>query len=370
MKYLVSGGHITPAVAFIKIAQLEGDEVVVVGREYAKTQVSTISNEEATAQELGCRFIPLSSVKYDRYNKLSSILSLWKIIFTTLTAIRLVKTEKPDCIVSFGSFVGLPLCLAGYFTKIPVVIHEQTAAAGLANQIVGKFAARIALSYESSYKYFPKKKSVVTGNLIREEIWQEQPRPQWLTPRLTKPLLLITGGSQGSHLINQVVLLVIETLLESFTVVLQTGNSQAFADFDKAINRREQLAPRLRNHFYVKNMLSAHEFGFLLQHATLVLSRSGGNTVSEIMSCGVPAVLVPLFGSQNSEQEKNARFITDNKAGIMLKQVDFTPQSLLSAVETIHKHLDTYTKRAKKLTKFTNPNSAKHFYALVKSLLE
>jgi UDP-N-acetylglucosamine:LPS N-acetylglucosamine transferase len=81
-------------------------------------------------------------------------------------------------------------------------------------------------------------------------------------------------------------------------------------------------------------------------------------------------VLVPLFGSQNSEQEKNARFITDKKAGIMLKQIDFTPQSLLSAVMTIYKHLDTYTKRAKKLTAITNPNSAKHFYALVKSLLE
>ena len=370
MKYLVSGGHITPAVAFIKIAREAGDHVVVVGREYAKVHATIISNEEATAKGLGCRFIPLSSVKYDRYNKITSILSLWKILFTTVTAIKLVRAEKPNVIISFGSFVGLPLCLAGYFTGIPVVIHEQTAAAGLANQLVGKFAAKIALSYESSYKYFPKKKTVITGNLIREEIWQEQPRPEWFAPRLTKPLLLITGGSQGSHVINQVVMMVVESLLEKFTVVLQTGNAQTFADFDKVTSMREQLPVPLRKHLYVKNMLSASEFGFLLQHATIVLSRSGGNTVSEIMSCGVPAVMVPLFGSQNSEQEKNARFITDKKAGLMLKQVDFKPQTLLVAIETMSKNLDAYTKRAKKLNKLQDPQSAARFYALVKSLLE
>lgn len=370
MKCLVSGGHITPAVAFITIAQRQGNQVVVVGREYTKTQATTISNEEATAEELGCRFIPLSSVKYDRYNKISSILSLWKILFTTITAIRLIRAEKPDAIISFGSFVGFPLCLAGYFMGIPVIIHEQTAAAGLANQLAGKFAAKIALSYASSQKYFSKKKTVITGNLIREEIWQEQARPSWFALRLTRPLLLITGGSQGSHIINQVVLLVLETLLERFTVVLQTGNSQTFADFDKAINVREQLPANLRKHFFVKDMLSAAEFGFLLQHASIVLSRSGGNTVSEIMSCGVPAILVPLFGSQNSEQEKNARFITDKKAGIMLKQVDFKPQSLLNAIASMHGRITTYTANARKLKKLQNPESAQNFYDLITSLLE
>lgn len=367
---MVSGGHITPAVAFITIARQAGDQVVVVGREYTKLTAAAVSNEESIALELGCRFIPLSSVKYDRYNKITSILSLWKIIFATLSAMQLVRAEKPDVIISFGSFVGLPVCLAGYFTKVPVVIHEQTAAAGLANQLVGKFAAKIALSYASSQKYFPKKKTVVTGNLIRKEIWQEQARPPWFSPRLTKPLLLITGGSQGSHIINQVVLLVIEVLLEHFTVVLQTGNSQAFADFDKAINVREQLPANSRKHFFVKDMLSATEFGFLLQHASIVLSRSGGNTVSEIMSCGVPAILVPLFGSQNSEQEKNARFITDKKAGIMLKQVDFKPQSLLTAITSMHNRITTYTANARKLKKLQNPESAQSFYALIRSLLE
>ncbi len=370
MKYFVSGGHITPAVAFIKQAQAHGDEVVVVGREYVRPGDAIPSHEEATARELGCQFLSVPSVKYDRYNKITSILSLWKLIFATMSAIRLIRTEKPDVIISFGSFVGLPICVAGYFTRCPVVIHEQTAAAGLANQLVGTFAARIAVSYASSQKYFPKKKTVVTGNLIREEIWHEQARPPWFTPPRTKPLLLITGGSQGSHLINQVVLLTLGTLVERFTIVWQTGNAQELADHDKALAVRAQLPTRLQRHVYVKPMLSAKEFGFLLQHAAIVLSRSGGNTVSEIMSCAVPAILVPLYGSQNSEQEKNARFITDKKAGLMLKQLDFKPQSLLAALTTITAHLGGYTARAQKLKKLQHPQAAQALHALVKSLVE
>jgi UDP-N-acetylglucosamine--N-acetylmuramyl-(pentapeptide) pyrophosphoryl-undecaprenol N-acetylglucosamine transferase len=260
--------------------------------------------------------------------------------------------EKPDVAISFGSYVALPVVVAAWILGIPCITHEQTVKGGLANKLISRFAKKIAISWSDSLKFFPKDKCVLTGNPIRSEILNLRKK------RTSRPVIFITGGNQGAHAINEIVLEIIGPLLEKYEVVHQTGGAERFRDYEMLTARVSQLSSRLQNRYSAAKWLNSAELTSVYERTALVVGRSGANTVSEVAALGIPALFVPLPWAGQGEQRYNAEMLVGLGAAIVLPQEHLTPKRLLAAINAMIEKLDIYKKESKKARKLVNPKAS------------
>ncbi|MBI4096937.1 MAG: glycosyltransferase [Candidatus Levybacteria bacterium] len=167
MNVAIIGGHLSPALAVID-AKPSGVDVLFIGRKHALEGDQARSFEEKVISEKGIPFHALTTGRLQRKLTRHTMVSLFKLPYGAVQAFSLLGKTKPDVILSFGSYVSLPVVIAASMRNIPVVIHEQTLEAGLANKIAARFATKICISWESSMPFFPREKTVLTGNPIRE----------------------------------------------------------------------------------------------------------------------------------------------------------------------------------------------------------
>jgi len=248
--------------------------------------------------------------KFKRYDWWGSLWGLVKLPGLICQAKSILQLIKAKVVISFGGYSSVPVCLAAKILKIPLLIHEQTFAAGLASKITGRVADIIAISWKSSRGYFPRQKTVLTGNPVRREILRVK--------RIPRPVIYITGGHQGSMIINQTVEQVLPRLLQQFTVYHQFGKLPR---------------PAAREHYVTKAYFSVGELAQIYSQAALVIGRAGINTVTELAYLGIPAVLIPLPYTQRQEQDVNARYLKKLGLAVVLPQEQLTPPSLLAAIE-------------------------------------
>lgn len=346
MKIVIIGGHLTPALSVIEALPSDA-EVLYVGRKNALEGDKALSLEYETITKKGIAFENIRTGRLQRSMTRHTIPSLARVPFGFFSAFRILRKFKPDVVVGFGGYVSFPIITAAHTLRIPVVIHEQTLEAGAANKMSAKFADKICISFESSAKYFPKEKVVLTGNPIRKTVTNPGKK---FDPGVTGPIIYITGGSQGSHFINQLVGEVLPHLLEKFVIVHQTGAAAEFNDFDKLSILRDGLNKN-REKYILSKFFSPEDIGSIMKASSLIISRAGINSVSEIIVLKKPALLIPLPVSQKDEQLKNAQFVKKVGLGEVAEQKDLTPEEFLFRINGMMGNIDSY-----KLT-----DSAKHF---------
>ncbi len=170
MKLLIvagGGGHFAPALSVIEKLPKDWD-LLLVGRKYSLEGDAALSLEYQTAERMHIPFRMLTTGRIQRKLTRHSLLSLLKTPIGMVQALSILRDFKPDVVLSFGGYVAVPLVLAAHFLRIPIIIHEQTFGAGLANKISSRFADKVCISWEESRKYFPNGKVVVTGNPVRK----------------------------------------------------------------------------------------------------------------------------------------------------------------------------------------------------------
>jgi UDP-N-acetylglucosamine--N-acetylmuramyl-(pentapeptide) pyrophosphoryl-undecaprenol N-acetylglucosamine transferase len=227
MKIIIIGGHLSPALAVIE--ELKNEEIYYLGRKHAFEGDKAISLEYEEVSKLGIPFYSINAARLQRKFTSRTIPSLAKFPSGFFQSLKALKQIKPDVVLGFGGYVSLPVVLAAFFLRIPIVIHEQTLEAGFANRMEAKFARKICISWQSSEQYFPKQKTVLTGNPLRGIVLNAKPFKE----ETGLPKIYITGGSSGSHSINLLVEKSLKELLEKFTVVHQTGDARRHADFER-----------------------------------------------------------------------------------------------------------------------------------------
>lgn len=329
MKVAIIGGHLSPSLAVIA-AKPSGIDVLFIGRKHALEGDQARSLEERVISEKGIPFHALTTGRLQRKLTRHTVVSLFKLPYGAVQAFSLLRKTKPDVILSFGGYISLPVVIAASIRNIPVVIHEQTLEAGLANKIAARFAAKICISWESSTPFFPREKTVLTGNPIRNFPFSNYHFP--FKDKRT-PVIYVTGGSAGSHAINVLLEGCIEKLLEEYTVLHQTGDAREFADYERLEQLRSQFSQEKKNRYILKKFVLPSEIGGILQTASLVVSRSGINTVSELLYFEKPALFVPLPFAQRGEQKKNALFLKQIGLAEVLDQSSATPERLYHMIE-------------------------------------
>ncbi len=359
MKVLVTGGHPAPALAFIDALRAAPEhtqtELVFVGRKFNNEREQTLSYEYKETETLGIKFIHLKTGRLTRLVSIRTLKSLIDVPLGFLRAASIIAAEKPDRVVTFGGYIALPVAYAAWIKGIPVYIHEQTIHPGLATRLIARIAHTIFLSFPQSARYFPSHKVLVTGNLLRKHLFKETKKP-FAFP-LDKPLIYVTGGSLGSHSLNVHIEQILTQLIPQYTVIHQVGNVQEFNDFERLKSLREKLPAELQSRYYPVEHLSAGEVGYCYSHAELVISRSGANTVFELIALQKPAVLVPLPWSAHNEQEEQAQLL--QKAGVAeIFHQDEPSQQLLYTINHMLNNRGIYSSSFTNLTELYREDAA------------
>lgn len=365
MKILITGAHFTPAVAVIEeLKKTQGVEIVYVGRRTTLEGDSTPSQESRVIPSLGVKFIPIITGRLQRSFTIYTITSILKIPIGFMQSFWIVLKEKPDVILSFGGYVGLPLVLIGWLFSIPTMIHEQTLVSGLANKISSIFADKIALSFNNPQMV---RKKIFTGNPLRKEIINpSQTVPSdyqklFLIAKKEKlPVIVVMGGNQGSHTINKIIEEILEKLLKLACIIHVSGDNK-FKDFENL--------EKLQNEKYLVKKWIGKEYGMILSKVDLVISRAGANTLTELAYMGKPALVIPFEPLYQDEQNKNAKYFEKLGFVRILPQSKLSSNSLLENVKNIIKYLSELKEKAKGAKIAVIPDSSKRL-ALETLLLE
>jgi len=329
---------LAPALSVLE-ALPKNAEVLFIGRKYALEGDNALSLEYRTITSMRVSFVGLNTGRLQRKLTKYTVLSLLKLPFGMIKAFLLLCSFKPDVVVGFGGYVSIPVVICACILRIPSVIHEQTMEIGLANRILSIFASKICISWESSRKFFPPNKVVLTGNPMRKFSLIETKFSLFNNKR---PAIYITGGSSGSHVINLLIEEVLAELLTKYNIVHQAGEAQEFHDFERLKQLKKSLPTSLRENYILQKLIEPSEIGDLLNSTSLVVSRAGIGTITELIHFEKPAVLIPLPFSQKNEQYKNAKFLEKVGLAIVLAQRNLTGKKLLKTIDEAFSKIDKF----------------------------
>lgn len=361
MKIVFTGGHHTSSLVVAEALAERGHEIIWFGHRRTMWQEPSLSLEYEEVTETGFPFVEIKAGKFYREFNLLKIL---RIPYGFVNAFWALLRVRPDLIVSFGGYLALPVVVAGWFLRIPSVTHEQTYSFGLANKLIRPFVRRIFLTWEESKKYFPEEKCVVVGLPLRKDILAIKRK----TEKKGRPVIYITGGKQGSHLINKTVAEILPELLSRYTVYHQSGKIVKTGDLALLQKKKKSLSKDLGGYFHLKPFFKSQEVAKIFSFCDLVISRSGAHIVSELAFLGIPAIFIPIPWSFENEQEKNAQLFEKNKAGVVLRENDLAAEKLLAAIEQILGSPSFY-KNARKLRKKIKPAATLSMVKEIEALL-
>jgi len=364
MKIIVTGGHLTPALAVIEELEKRSKDfntkldLLFIGRKYPYEGEKTISEEYKAITSKNIPFISLSTAKLTRNFSLNSLLSLTKIPLAILKSLNLLKSYKPNIILSFGGYLSFPVCLAAFVLRIPIITHEQTFVPGLSNKIISLFANKVCLSYPADSKKKLSSKFVVTGNPVRLAIFQNN-KPSSFNIADTDKVIYLTGGNLGSHSINVVIKELLPEILNKYILIHQTGDSSTYHDFDQLSEIKNHLPVNQKHRYYLEKYINQNDIGWILNRADIIISRSGANIVSEIMALGKVSLLIPLPWAGGHEQEINAGKLEEWGSALVLKQNILTPDTLWVALTKIENNYQSLLSAAQNLKAKINLQAAK-----------
>lgn len=363
---MMTGGHITPAIATIEEirSRFPDWKIVFVGRKYALEGKRVIAEEWRIIKEMDIRFVPIVAGRLKREGSVSTLVALLKVPVGLLQACLFVLREKPDMVVSFGGYVALPVALSARLFGVPVVTHEQTTRPGLANRIISWVATKICVTFPGTEKMLSKKRNVIlTGLPIRSDILRPPSDAQFTLDR-SKPLLLIVGGSTGSVSVNEAVFKALPDLLLRYTVIHQVGRYSV--ERSEAVIR--SLPPSQRERYIVRPYLRPQEYSWALHAASLVIGRSGANTVTEIALAGAVALFIPLPWAANNEQLHNAEVLLPY-GSVILPQKKLSAKTILAHVSSILSNIDERKEMALRMAHTLPHDGAKRFTDVIEHCL-
>lgn len=262
----------------------------------------------------------------------------WRILRAIIQARRILRRQRPDCVLSMGGYVAGPGAIAARLLRIPLVIHEQNAIAGMTNRLLRPLARRVFTGFPETLAG-----GEYVGNPVRTEI-AELPDPKSRLAGREGPLrVLVVGGSQGAAVFADVVPAALARVNASARplVVHQAGRS---LEATRQAYQKAGVDGDVRQ--FIDDM--AAEWGW----ADLAICRAGALTVAELAAAGVAAILVPFPHAVDQHQHANARLLTDAGAGWMVDQADFTPDWLAQKLDSLDRRaLIEYSDRARKLAR-------------------
>lgn len=346
MKLVITGGHHTSAIPIIKRLRKDTEDTKIFwfGHKYSQKNNKNPTLEFTEIKKLNIPFYNLIAGKFYRtYDPIR----LLKIPFGFFHAFYLLLKVKPDVILSLGGYLSVPTVFAGFFLGIPSITHEQTLVPGYANRVISKFVKKILISWPSSAKYFPVKKTIVTGLPLRHEIYSSNSDKYSVNEAL--PTIYITCGKEGSHIINLVVNEALGELLQFCNIIHQCGAHSKLRDIDLLKETYAKIKENSQGKYNVSEFIFDDSIGEAFSKSDLLLIRAGAHTCAEAIVLEKPAILIPIPWVSHDEQTKNANVVKNSGLGIILEQNQLSAKTLINMVKHVLDHKNKMVLKDKNL---------------------
>lgn len=213
---------------------------------------------------------------------------------------------------------------------------------------------KVFTAWPQSADYFPQNKTIYTGLPLRQQFKQVVKKELFFNKL---PTITITGGKQGSHIINLSVESILKILLKQFNIIHQVGDILDSKDYLRFTAIKNSLPPNLKKRYLLKKFFGDKEWFLCLSSADFCVCRAGAHTVYELAYLGKPAIFIPLPFSYADEQQKNAEFFSKNNAGELIMQKDLYSKRLLEKILAVKNNLSVYKKNAESLKKTIPANA-------------
>lgn len=347
-----TGGHIVPLITVAnkireKIGSTDELEFLFIG-----------PAGELETEMMGQAGIPIKKIlvgKMRRYFALQNFVDCLKIPLGFLQALWHLLVFMPDAVFSKGGYASLGVVLAAWIYRIPIMIHESDSVPGMTNDILGKFATRVAVSYEEAEKDFSAAQVVLTGVPIREDIAAgdaNQARTMFSLLE-SKKVIFVYGGSQGAQVINEKLINILPKLLHKYQVIHQTGKN----NYAAAVHKAGEMGIKAGSDGYHPVAFIGSELKDILALADLVITRAGANTLAEIAANGKPTIVVPLENSANNHQKKNAYAIAHWGGCMVLEESNLGENIFLSRIDEIMNDENLQKKLSENICRFYHPDA-------------
>jgi UDP-N-acetylglucosamine--N-acetylmuramyl-(pentapeptide) pyrophosphoryl-undecaprenol N-acetylglucosamine transferase len=361
---VMTGGHAGPT-AYATIQALKRDntyswQITWIGVQGAIEGKRDFTYEYKVFPQLNVKSHWITTGRLQRKFSRYTIPSLVKIPIGIIQAFILILKIKPDVVLSFGGFAAFPVVVSAWLLRIPVVLHEQTAVAGRANIFSSFFAQRIALSRLSSQKYFPKHKTVLTGNPVSDEI-KSLANKSKTVPRN----IFITGGTRGSKILNESVFEIVPQLVNQYKITHQTGSTS----YEQAKHIKKELGD-LADNYEVNEFFLPHDWQKAMGEADIVISRAGANIVSELLILKKPSILVPIPFSYLDEQTENAKYLSEKGLSRIINQIDLKGSVLITEIKKLVSDYPQIIQRSQNIDNKLDINASDNLIRLITEVIK
>ncbi|MGD2117483.1 MAG: undecaprenyldiphospho-muramoylpentapeptide beta-N-acetylglucosaminyltransferase [Chromatiales bacterium] len=313
-----TGGHVFPALAVATEMQQRGWEVFWLGTR------NSFEARVIPQQGIAMEWVSIQGMRgKGLLRKLLMPLQLLRAMFQAASVIR---NRKPDVVLGMGGFVSGPGGLVARLLGRPLVIQEQNTVPGMTNQWLAKIAKRVFEAFPGSFA--AERGAVVSGNPVRAEICALAEPQQRLAQHTGPVRLLVLGGSLGAQALNEL----LPAALAKFTAGSERPQVRHQAGRDKAAQTEKSYAQHgvsAEVTEFIEDMAAAYAW------ADLVVCRSGALTVSELTAAGVASLLVPYPHAVDDHQTKNAAFLVQQQAALLMPQAELTADSLAAQLQQL-----------------------------------
>ncbi|OQW94501.1 MAG: undecaprenyldiphospho-muramoylpentapeptide beta-N-acetylglucosaminyltransferase [Beggiatoa sp. IS2] len=304
-----TGGHVFPALAIAEALRERGISVGWLGTQQG------LESQVVPQAGIDIHYIQISGVRGKNF--LSLLRAPFKVTLAIWQAIQILRKQRPAAVVGMGGFVTGPGGIAAWLLRIPLIIHEQNAIAGLTNRWLARFAHQVLEAFPNTFA--ARYRAIHTGNPLRANIMA-------LTSPIPRPIhdplrILVVGGSLGAKILNETVPKAVLQIQSDVEIWHQTGR-QHFETLHAAYPTvKARVVP------FIEDMAAAYSW------ADVVICRAGALTVSELAQASVASILVPYIYAVDDHQTRNAEFLASNGAAFLLPQKELTPEKLATLLD-------------------------------------
>jgi UDP-N-acetylglucosamine--N-acetylmuramyl-(pentapeptide) pyrophosphoryl-undecaprenol N-acetylglucosamine transferase len=352
-----TGGHVFPGLSLARVLSARGHQVVFVGTQEGP--------ESRLLPVAGFEFRAVPVEPFVRRVSPAALRAPVSSIRASRTCRQYVRGSQ--AVVGLGGYASVPAILAARRERVPVILHEQNAVAGLANKALARLADVVALGFSDAGASFPRRRVVVTGNPVREEIVAVVANRPALAEEARhrfdldgdRATVVVFGGSQGAlHLDRALVGTAALLASRSDLQVLLIAGAAHEEEMRRALEDAARQRGREGGGLQVRVEGFVDRMDLVYAAADLVVARAGASSIAEVSACGLPAVLVPYPYATAGHQEANARAMQRAGGAIVLPDDELSADSLSERIVGLVDRPDRLEAMGKRSLAFAAPDAA------------
>jgi UDP-N-acetylglucosamine--N-acetylmuramyl-(pentapeptide) pyrophosphoryl-undecaprenol N-acetylglucosamine transferase len=305
-----TGGHVFPALAVANVLRERGVAVVWLG------VPGSMESRLVPAQGFPIEWVRVAGIRGK--GALTWMLAPLRIVRAVVQAIGVLRRVKPRSVLGAGGYVSGPGGIAAWLLRIPLLIHEQNAIAGMTNRWLAKLATQVLQAFPNSFG--PKVRATTIGNPVRADIAALPAPEQRFAQRAARARLLVFGGSQGARRLNEVLPQALACMAREHLPQIRHQTGERTLEATRAAYSAAQIEAEVLP--FIDDMAKAYAW------ADLAVCRAGAMTVAELQAAGLGAVFVPLPIATDDHQTKNADAMVRVGAARLIQERDLTPERL------------------------------------------